>query len=48
MNVLSQYIAGALALIALYLLVVNASGSAQVINSLAGANTSAIRALQGR
>lgn len=48
MNTLSNYIAGALALIALYLIVVNASQSAQVLNALSSANTNAIRALQGR
>lgn len=48
MNTLSGYIAGALALIALYLIVFNASKSAQVISSLSSANTGAIKALQGR
>lgn len=48
MNTLSSYITGALALIALYLIVVNASQSAQVINALSQGNVGAIRALQGR
>lgn len=48
MNTLSQYLAGIFALIALYLIVLNASQSAQVINALSSANTGAIRALQGR
>lgn len=48
MNTLSTYITGALALIALYLLVANASDTARVVNALSEANTGAIRALQGR
>jgi hypothetical protein len=47
MNTLNTYITGALVLIALYIIVFNASKSDQVISALSTANTSAIRALQG-
>lgn len=48
MNTLNAYVTGALALIALYLVVLNAGKSNQVINALSAANVDAVRALQGR
>lgn len=43
-----KFIAGALGLIFLYLLVQNASGTAQVFNSLASGGSQLFRTLQGR
>lgn len=48
MATLNAYIAGALGLIVLYIVVYKASESTQVIQSLSAANNSAIRTLQGR
>lgn len=43
-----KYIAGAFALIALYLLIANADESNTVIKALGNFNVGAIKALQGR
>ena len=48
MATLDKYIAGALFLILVYLLVANASSANTVLRSLADFNTTAIKALQGR
>lgn len=47
MSTLNMYISGALALIALYI-IISYQNSDQVLQTLSNANVSAIKALQGR
>lgn len=48
MSLLEKYITGALFLILVYLLVINASNTNTLLSGLSSFNTGAIRALQGR
>lgn len=48
MGTISKIISGTGILIALYLLVKNASGASNVIKSLGGVYTSGVKTLQGR
>ncbi len=46
-DVIVQYVAGAIVLIMVFLLLADPQGTVSIISSLSGANTSAINALQG-
>lgn len=48
MNIVEKYLTGALFLILVYLLVINASGTNTVLTGLSNFNVDAIKALQGR
>ena len=48
MNIVEKYVTGALFLILVYLLVINASGTNTVLGALSSFNVNAITALQGR
>lgn len=48
MNNISKILSGTAILIAIYLIVMNAKGTATVINSIGGTYTGAIKTLQGR
>lgn len=48
MSIVEKYVTGALFLILVYLLVVNASGTNTVLSGLSNFNVQAITALQGR
>lgn len=48
MSTLNLYIGGALALIALYLIVAQGNNSNQILTTLSSANVNAVKALQGR
>lgn len=48
MSVFEKYVTGALGLILVYLLVINASGTNTVIGAFSTFNVNAIKALQGR
>lgn len=48
MSIVEKYVTGALFLILVYLLVINASGTNTVLSGLSSFNVDAIKALQGR
>jgi hypothetical protein len=47
-NVLSQYVAGVILLVALFFVFSDPTGTASILTSLANLNASAIASLQGR
>ena len=48
MNTISKIIAGTGILIAIYLFVINAGGTANIISTLGGVYTDGVKTLQGR